>query len=66
MSEQRLPPRSGPAWQATLPCPLPEPVAQPQRSQPPLTEKIKGLATRELEGQTVFDQLFGGTPPPAR
>jgi hypothetical protein len=29
------------------------------RVQPPLREVLKGLDARELEGQTVFDQLFG-------
>jgi len=38
--------------------------AQPlsRRVQPPLTEVLQGLDARELEGETVFDQLFG---PPA-
>ena len=30
-----------------------------RRPQPPLKEVLKGLDTRELEGPTVFDQLFG-------
>ena len=30
-----------------------------QRRQPPLREVLKGLHVRELEGETVFDQLFG-------
>jgi hypothetical protein len=32
------------------------------RLQPPLREVLKGLDARELEGQTVFDQLFGPQP----
>ncbi len=69
MSDKRPPADPGPAWQATLPGPLPEPASASPRRQPPLVEKIKGLDTRELEGPTVFDQLFGATPtapPPQR
>ena len=33
-------------------------LPQPRR-QPPLREVLKGLHVRELEGETVFDQLFG-------
>lgn len=33
-----------------------------RRPQPPLQEVLKGLDSRELEGQTVFDQLFGPQP----
>jgi len=33
-----------------------------RRPQPPLQEVLKGLDSRELEGQTVFDQLFGPLP----
>jgi hypothetical protein len=32
------------------------------RVQPPLQEVLKGLDARELEGETVFDQLFGPWP----
>jgi len=39
------------------------PAAIPgSRPQPPLQEVLKGLDSRELEGQTVFDQLFGPLP----
>lgn len=49
------------AWQDTQPGGLwAEPA--PVRRQPPLTEVLHGLDARELEGQTVFDQLFGTTP----
>ena len=33
-----------------------------QRPQPPLREVFKGLDVRELEGETVFDQLFDWPP----
>lgn len=64
MSEQRPPHRDGRDWEPTSPLPmtiLPEPPAAP-RPQPPLTEVIQGLDSRELEGETVFDQLFGNQP----
>ena len=32
------------------------------RVQPPLQEVLRGLDARELEGETVFDQLFGPQP----
>ncbi len=38
------------------------PVAPVNRAQPPLQEVLQGLDARELEGQTVFDQLFGPLP----
>jgi hypothetical protein len=41
-------------------------VPASQRPQPPLQEVINGLDARELEGETVFDQLFGPTPPAKR
>ena len=47
------------AWQQTRPSPL-QPATP--RVQPPLKEVFKGLDSRELEGQTVFDQLFGPLP----
>jgi hypothetical protein len=48
---------AGREWQPTQAgALLPEP---PSRRQPPLREVLKGLDLRELEGQTVFDQLFG-------
>lgn len=62
-----LPPRGAQpptedAWQDTQPGSLDHP-ARPKRQHPPLTEVLQGMDARELEGQTVFDQLFGpGTP----
>ncbi len=54
------------AWQHTIPGELlldesePGPVLRPlSRVQPPLREVLQGLDARELEGETVFDQLFG-------
>jgi hypothetical protein len=51
------------AWQDTTPgdlTPLPDVAMAPgQRPQPPLREVLRGLDARELEGETVFDQLFG-------
>ena len=32
-----------------------------RRRQPPLREVLKGLDARELEGESVFNQLFGPT-----
>jgi hypothetical protein len=52
-----------PSWQDTSPAPLDQPVLVSRRPQPPMREVIKGLDTRELEGQTVFDQLFGDELP---
>ncbi len=50
-------PASGREWQPTEAGALmPEPAG---RRQPPLREVLKGLDARELEGETVFDQLFG-------
>ena len=49
-------------WQDTQPGELPALA----RRHPPLTEVLQGLDARELEGQTVFDQLFGHPPPAAR
>lgn len=43
------------------PAPTPTPLQRP-RVQPPLREALAGLDVRELEGQTVFDQLFGPEP----
>jgi hypothetical protein len=54
-------PATGRAWQRTSPSPLPEVSS---RQQPPLKEVMKGLDARELEGETVFDQLFGPPSPP--
>jgi hypothetical protein len=57
------------AWQHTLPGELPldgsevGPLLRPlSRVQPPLREVLQGLDARELEGETVFDQLFGPQP----
>ena len=46
------------AWQDTQPGGL-TPASRMVRKHPPLTEVLQGLDARELEGQTVFDQLFG-------
>lgn len=43
-------------WEDTRPSQMDEPMP---RQQPPLKEVLQGLDARELEGQTVFDQLFG-------
>ena len=60
MIHSRRPPSPAPApdrdWQLTQPGELPEPAV---REQAPLREVLKGLELRELEGETVFDQLFG-------
>ena len=53
-------------WQDTQPGALPAATSVALRRHPPLTEVLQGLDARELEGQTVFDQLFGSTPPAAR
>ncbi|OGA99419.1 MAG: hypothetical protein A3E25_17815 [Burkholderiales bacterium RIFCSPHIGHO2_12_FULL_69_20] len=68
MSDPRPPSRPGRSWQRTRPSPLPDTPVVPasQRQQPPLQEVINGLDARELEGETVFDQLFGPTPPAPR
>jgi hypothetical protein len=53
------------AWQDTTPGDL-APEAAPtgsRRVQPPLREVLRGLDARELEGETVFDQLFGLNQP---
>ncbi len=69
MSHPRRPFPDSRAWQHTTPGALrPEAPAagkatQPAtRVQPPLQEVLQGLETRELEGETVFDQLFGPKP----
>jgi hypothetical protein len=55
------------AWQDTTPgdlAPLPDDATAPgRRAQPPLREVLRGLDARELEGETVFDQLFGSHQP---
>ena len=53
-------------WQETQPGELPASAPVAARRHPPLTELLQGLDARELEGQTVFDQLFGQPPPAAR
>ena len=59
------------AWQRTTPGGLPSAAPAPGRAsaardgprvQPPLQEVLRGLDARELEGETVFDQLFGPQP----
>ena len=57
------------AWQHTTPGDLPLDGLEPgafgrllSRVQPPLREVLQGLDARELEGETVFDQLFGPKP----
>jgi hypothetical protein len=62
MSDLRRTHRSQPDWQDTRPSPQPAAPQPAPRVQPPLTEAMQGLDTRELEGQTVFDQLFGDRP----
>lgn len=68
MNDRRPTSKPGRAWQRTAPGPLPETPVVPasHRQQPPLQEVIRGLDARELQGETVFDQLFGETPPPKR
>jgi hypothetical protein len=63
MSQPPSPAHSGPAWQQPRAS---DPPPAPQRPQPPLREVLKGLDARELEGETVFDQLFGLPPHGAR
>lgn len=63
MRTPQPPTQPSPAWQRTRPGELPAPAP---RTQPPLCEVIKGLDARELEGETVFDQLFGAKPQPSR
>ena len=55
------------AWQDTTPGELAPATGQADlrpgtRVQPPLQEVLQGLDARELEGETVFDQLFGPRP----
>lgn len=53
------------AWQATQPGELGPSTGVAwagHRPQPPLREVLQGLDVRELDGETLFDQLFG--PPP--
>jgi hypothetical protein len=60
MRQPHSPVDAGRAWQRTHAGDLPPPA--PPRPQPPLREVLKGLDVRELEGETVFDQLFGLPP----
>ena len=71
MSTNRPPFPDSRAWQRTTPGALAPavPAAAPAsatrsgpRVQPPLQEVLRGLDARELEGETVFDQLFGPQP----
>ncbi|MBL8350265.1 MAG: hypothetical protein JNL87_08100 [Burkholderiaceae bacterium] len=52
------------AWQRTVVGELPPPLAT--RPPAPPRQAIQGLDVRELESQTVFDQLFGAGSTPAR
>ena len=59
--------RDNRAWQDTTPGELAPGAASAgfrtsTRVQPPLREVLEGLDARELEGETVFDQLFGPRP----
>ena len=51
------------AWETTSPSALDLLPFIRQRAHPPLREVLKGLDARELEGETVFDQLFGSDEP---
>ena len=64
MNQPPSPADLGSAW-STARSGTPPPPAAP-RPQPPLREVLKGLDVRELEGETVFDQLFGLPPQPSR
>ena len=64
MKHPPAPNEPGRTWQPTRSGDLPQPNAP--RLQPPLREVLKGLDVRELEGETVFDQLFGLPPHGAR
>ena len=61
MSAPRPPSPTSHGWQRTQAggLPLPPVAPTPPRMQPPLREVLKGLDSRELEGETVFDELFG-------
>lgn len=66
MSIPRPPTDPARAWQRTRPGDLTPPPPPAPRVQPPLREVLKGLDARELEGETVFDQLFGSPPQASR
>ena len=55
----RLEPLAAPGAASTTPGSAP-PQGRP--NEPPFERVAQGLEMRELESQTVFDQLFGGTP----
>ena len=77
MSRAR-PPSADPQWQDTTPLPLRRPRAAPAtnpavagqpagakpQTDPPFEQIAQGLEMREIDSQTVFDQLFGNTPRP--
>ena len=57
-------PSTHPRWEETTPMPRLEPLAAsaaagPQIQASRLQQQVQGLEVRELEGQTIFDQLFG-------
>ncbi len=59
--------RDSRAWQDTTPGELAPAIGAADfrpssRGQPPRREVLQGLDARELEGETVFDQLFGPRP----
>ena len=71
MSSTRPPFSHSRAWQHTTPgaltdadpsCEEADLAARSVRIQPPLQEVLHGLDARELEGETLFDQLFGPQP----
>jgi hypothetical protein len=64
MSHSPSPVDPGRAWQRTSAGDMPPPALS--RPQPPLREVLQGLEVRELEGESVFDQLFGLPPLGAR
>lgn len=67
MRTTRPPLHDSRAWQDTTPGELApaagtDAIRRSTRVQPPLQEVLQGLDARELEGETVFDQLFGPRP----
>lgn len=67
MRTTRPPLHDSRAWQDTTPGELAPAIGAADfrpstRVQPPLQEVLQGLDARELEGETVFDQLFGPRP----
>ena len=61
MIKPRLASRESGHWLPTRPLPLPT-APETAQNLPPLTEVLHGLDSRELEGDTLFDQLFGDPP----